>query len=87
MPMSPNPRTGATLALLSAALLAPHAVEAQATTESTRMHEEDQVARTTVEGDGARLEVAFDPDGSALAVRVTCTEGEAALEQVCVEPC
>ena len=33
------------------------------------MHEEDQVARTTVEGDGARLEVAFDPDGSALAVR------------------
>ena len=33
------------------------------------MHEEDRVARTTVEGQGARLEVAFDPDGDALAVR------------------
>lgn len=69
MPMNPNPRAGAALALLSAALLAPHAAGAQATTESTHMHEEDEVARTTVEGDGARLEVAFDPDGSALAVR------------------
>lgn len=33
------------------------------------MTDEDQVARTTVEGDGAVLEVAFDPAGSRLAVR------------------
>ncbi|MGY1530272.1 hypothetical protein [Luteimonas sp. A649] len=67
--MSPTPRAGAALALLSAALLAPHAVGAQANTESTQMHEEDRVARTSVDGEGARLEVAFDPDGDALAVR------------------
>ena len=64
-----NPRTGATLAFLSAALLAPQVADARAHPESTQMHEEDRVARTTVEGEGARLEVAFDPDGEALAVR------------------
>ena len=69
MPMSPTPRTGAALALLSAALLAPHAGGAQSNTESTQMYDEDRVARTSVEGKGARLEVAFDPDGDALAVR------------------
>jgi len=69
MPMSPTPRAGAALALLSAALIAPHAAGAQANMESTHMHEEDRVARTSVDGEGARLEVAFDPDGDALAVR------------------
>lgn len=33
------------------------------------MQDEDRVARTAVEGEGAMLEVAFDPDGSRLAVR------------------
>lgn len=64
-----NPRAAAMPTLLSAALFAAHAAGAQPPTETTPMQEEDQVARTTVEGDGARLEVAFDPDGSALAVR------------------
>lgn len=69
MSMSINPRTGATLAFLSVALLALQAGDARAQTESTQMHEEDRVARTAVEGEGARLEVAFDPDGDSLAVR------------------
>lgn len=67
--MNPCPHAGAALALLSAALLAPHAVGAQAPVESAQMHEEDQVARTRVDGDGVGLEVAFDPDGARLAVR------------------
>lgn len=80
MPMSPTPRAGAALALLSAALLVPHAVGAQANTESTQMHEEDRVARTSVDGEGARLEVAFDPDGDALAVRYRISNtGDASL--------
>lgn len=67
MSMTTNLRAGIVLALLPAALMAAHAARAQ--TESTQMHEEDRVARTTVEAEGARLEVAFDPDGDALAVR------------------
>lgn len=69
MSMSTRPRTGAALAFLSAALLAPQGASAGAQPESTQMHEEDRVARTTVEGEGVRLEVAFDPGGDALAVR------------------
>jgi hypothetical protein len=62
-------RIAAALAFLSAALAAPHAAGARAGTEAKPMHDEDRVARTSVEGQGARLEVAFDPDGNALAVR------------------
>lgn len=80
MSMSTNPRTGAVLAFLSAVLLAPQGADARAQKESTQMHDEDRVARTTVEGEGARLEVAFDPDGDALAVRYRISNtGEAPL--------
>lgn len=67
--MTSTQRRGAALALLSAALFAPHAAGAGAQPESTQMHDEDRVARTIIEGTGTRLEVAFDPDGEALAVR------------------
>ncbi|MBB1473654.1 hypothetical protein H5368_11460 [Luteimonas sp. MC1782] len=65
--MSATPRAAA--AVLCTVLFAPHAVGAQEKTEPRQMHEEDHVARTVVEGEGARLEVAFDPEGDALAVR------------------
>lgn len=68
MSMNGNACTRATLAAL-AALLVPLAADAGARPESMQMHDEDRVARTTIEGEGARLEVAFDPDGDALAVR------------------
>lgn len=64
-----NVRRGAVLAALSAALLAPHAGAASPPPGPTQMHDEDRVARTTIEAEDARLEVAFDPDGDALAVR------------------
>lgn len=70
--MSPTPRSRATLALLSAALLAPHAVAAPSM-EDPGMHDEDAVARASMQGEGARLEVAFDPAGDALAVRYRIT--------------
>lgn len=53
---------------LSAALLLAHPVS-QAQEDTTPMHEEDRPVRTAVDGEGARLEVAFDPDGDRLAVR------------------
>jgi len=58
----------ALMAGLSAAPLLVHPMAAAAQEEPS-MHDEDQVARTTVTGEGAQLEVAFDPDGDRLAVR------------------
>lgn len=78
--MRTKPRAGAAVAVLAATFLAPPPAGAGSQPESTQMHEEDQVARTTVEGDGARLEVAFDPEGEALAVRYRVSNtGQAAL--------
>ena len=56
------------VAALPAVLLLAHPVS-QAQEDTTPMHEEDRPVRTVVDGEGARLEVAFDPDGDRLAVR------------------
>lgn len=63
------------LAALSMAIAFAHAASAQAPQESVPM-QQAEAARTEVEGEGARLEVAFDPaaqEGFSIRYRVTNT--------------
>src|SRR5690606_12752414 len=55
-------------ALSTAAVVAQPAV-AGGQVETNAVNEEDQAARTRVSGEGAMVEVAFDPDAQRLAVR------------------
>lgn len=73
MPLNPAPSRLALAVALSAALPFAHAARPQA--EPAAMHEEDVPVRTTVEGEGATLELAFDPNagGDRLAVRYRIT--------------
>ncbi len=75
------PFAGATMvAALSAALSLPHPATAAAQPGAASTHEEDRVARTRIDGEGATLEVAFDPDGKRLAVRYRISNaGDASL--------
>lgn len=61
--------SGLLAVVLSAAAVVPHPVAAQAQTEPDAVNEEEQVARTRVNGEGAMVEAAFDPDGQRLMVR------------------
>ncbi|MGY0652141.1 hypothetical protein ACW7GZ_09785 [Luteimonas sp. A537] len=60
---------GILAAVLSTAAVIPHPAAAQPQMESEAVNEEERVARTSVSGEGAMLEAAFDPDGQRLAVR------------------
>lgn len=80
MPSIRFPSRLALAVALSATVPFAHAATPQA--ESAAMHEEDVPARTSVEGEGAMLELAFDPNagGDRLAVRYRITNtGDAAL--------
>jgi hypothetical protein len=72
--MTANPRARHALSFaMAVAMLSVVPQPSQAQPENTQMHDEDRPARTAVDGDSARLEVAFDPVGEQFSVRYRVT--------------
>ena len=79
--MSPKFRARHALPIaIAAAMMSTFPQPSQAQPETREMHDEDRPARTAVDGEAARLEVAFDPVGERFAVRYRVTNrGEGPL--------